>query len=471
MAPFGDRKRTLPIWSLAVGVALAIAFGVSGALLALPGASAAPASPAAGATQQWAFGGSAGASFSCSGSVCGSGSTITQLSLFYYVAWVVIYTATNVSATQTQFEVQAAVNATVTVSVSECVQESGSGPCSQVSVQASFAGREVATGFTNVTSTGSVYLNAGPGSPGSVAAYAVLNAQSNAAFNFSGTAQVTEPVNGTTETGNLNADLGGSAATSVTFSSPLGIVPLNPQPTQSWNSSAPYSASGTYTSGYSISASLGGHSENDNHWNSLSVTPSGTLDVNGSDLGAATLYDNYTNPPTSTSVQVIALVFGSGGFAGSDGWLLLPSGLYDGATGALTGADLLGTEFSPDAATVGGSESAYFQSGTGFVGVNESLDGSAVGLSSTSGPTFNLQAGPEPVSVAQQQYSGITSSGSSSVFPWTWAIVGAVVVVVVVVVAVVALVMTRRSRQPPTMPPPAAAMAPPVPPPPMPPGQ
>jgi hypothetical protein len=466
---FGGRKRTLPFWSLAVGIGLAVAFGVSGALLALPSAAAAPIVPASGGSQQWAFGGSAGASFSCSGSACGAGSTITQLSLFYYVAWVVIYTATNVSSTQTQFEVQAAVNASVTVSFSAC-ESTGSGPCSQESVQASFSGREIATGFTNVSNAGSVYLNAGPGSPGSVAAYAVMNAQSNAQFNFSGAATVTLPVNGSSETGNLNLDLGGNAATTVSFASPLGIVPLSPQSGQSWNSSAPYSATGAYTSGYSLSANLGGHSENENHWNSLSVSPSGTLDVNGSDLGSATLYDNYTNPPTATDVQIIALSFSNGEFAGTDGWLLLPSGLYGGATGALSsGFGLVGTE-PTDSTAVGGSESAYFHSGTGFVGVQEAANATALGLGST-GPNLNLQAGPEPVSVAQQQYSGITSSGSSSSFPWIWAIVGVVVVVVVVVVACVALVMARRSRRPPMMAPPAAQMAPPAPPPPMPPTQ
>jgi hypothetical protein len=462
----GGRKRTLPFWSLAVGIGLAVAFGVSGALLALPSATAAPVVPASGATQQWAFGGSAGASFSCSGSACGADSTITHLSIFYYVAWVVIYTATNISSTQTQFEVQAAANASVTVSFAGC-EATGSGPCAQESANASFAGREVATGFTNVSNAGSVDLSAGTGSPGSVGAYAVMNAQSNAQFNFSGAATIT---NGT-GTDSINADLGGNAATTVTFSSPLGIVPLSPQPGQSWTSSAPYSATGTYTSGYSISGNVGSRSESENHWSTLSVTPSGTLDVNGSDLGTATLYDNYTSPPSTTDVQIIALSFSNGEFAGTDGWLLLPSGLYGGATGALSsGVGLLGTEPS-DSSAVGGSESAYFQAGSGFVGVQEAANASSLGLGST-GPKLNLQAGPEPVSVAQQQYSGITSSGSASTsFPWIWAVVGVVVVVVVVIVASVALVMARRSRRPPMMAPPAAGMSPPSPPPPMPPSQ
>jgi hypothetical protein len=467
VSTIGGRKNTLSVWSLAVGIGLAVAFAVSGALLALPTAAAAPVTPASGATQQWAFGGSAGASFSCSSSACGVGSEISHLSLFYYVAWVVIYTATNISSTQTEFEVQAAINATVSLSLSGCVNESGSGPCSQISAQIALSGRDVATGFTNVTSTGAVELNSGSGSPGNVAAYAVLNAGSHAAFNFSGSVSETLPVNGTTETGNLNVDLGGTEATSVTFSSPLGIVPVDPQPGQDWNSSAPYSASGTYTSGYSISATLAGRSENENHWATLSVTPSGTLGVNGSDLGPATLYDNYTSPPTSTNVQVIALTFGDGEFGASDGWLLLPSGLYGGAAGALGGFDLLGGVHSPEALTAGSGESAYFQPSTGFVGVDESTNSSALGLGSSGGPKFNLQAGPEPVSVAQQQYSTITSTGSSAAFPWTLAIVG--VVVVVVVVAVVGLVMSRRFRRPPAMASAAPPMAPPTPPPPMPP--
>jgi hypothetical protein len=466
---FGGRKRALPLWSLAIGVGLAVAFSVSGVLLALPAAAAAPSTPASGATQQWAFGGSAGASVSCSSTACGSGSEISHLSLFYYVEWVVIYTATNISSSQTEFEVQAAVNATVSLSLSGCENVSGSGPCSQVSASASISGREVSTGFTNVTNAGTVDLTAGSGSPATVPAYAVLNAGSNAAFNFSGTITETLPVNGTSETGTLNVDLGGTEATSASFSSPLGIVPIDPQLGQAWNASAPYSASGDYTSGYSISANLAGQTENQNHWLSQSVTPSGTLDVNGLDFGAATLYDNYTNPPSTVNVQVISLTFSNGEFAGSDGWLMLPTGLYAGASGALSGFDLLGGEHSPDQASVSSGESAYFHPSTGFVGVEESANASSLGLGSSSGTSFNLEAGPEPVSVAQQQYSAITSSGSSSGFPWTWAILG--VVVVVVVLATVALVMSRRSRRPPMTAPPVSETAPPQPPPPMPPAQ
>jgi hypothetical protein len=452
-----------------VVVGLAFAFAVSGALLATPAASAAEPKLASGSSEQWAFGGSAGASFSCSNTACGDGSTITHLSLFYYVAWVVIYTATNISTSQTEFEVQAAINATVSLSLAGCVNESGSGPCSDISAQANIAGREVATGFTNVTNQGSVYLDSGPASPGEVAAYAVMNADSNAAFNFSGSYTETLPVNGTTETGNFNLDLGGSEVTSVSFATPLGIVPIDPQVGQAWNASAPYSATGTYTSGYSISANLAGHTENENNWQSLSVAPSGTLSVDGSDVGTATLYDNYTSPATSVQVQVIALSFQNGAFAGSDGWLLLPSGLYGGAAGALGSFDLLGGMQHPSTtAEVGGSESAYYQQNKGFVGVNESASGSSLGLGGTGGPSFNLQAGPEPVSVAQSQYSAITSSSSgSSAFPWAWAILGVVVVLVIVVAAF--LVMARSRRPPPMASPPPMVDSPAVPPPPQPP--
>jgi hypothetical protein len=459
----GRPKSSFPVWSVAVGIGLVLAFGVAGALLATPSAAAAPTLSSSGSSQQWAFGGSAGASISCSGSACGSGSTLTHLSLFYYVAWVVIYTADNISSTQTEFEVQAAVNATVSLSIAGCINESASGPCSQISAQASISGREVATGFTNVTSTGTVDLDAGSGSPGSVAAYAVTNANSNAAFNFSGSVSETLPVNGTSETANLNVDLGGTEATSVTFSSPLGIVPIDPQPGQSWTSSAAYNASGTYTSGYSLSANLDGQSETQNHWSSASVSPSSTLSVNGSDLGAATLYDNYTSPPTSVNVQVISLTFENGEFGASDGWLLLPSGLFSGATGVGSSFDLLAGAHPSDATSLTSGESAYFQSSSGFVGVDESASTSDLGLGSSSVPSFNLQAGPEPVSVAKQQYSAITSNASSSGFPWTWAIVG--VVVVVVVVASVGLVLSRRNRRPPVMAPPPDATTPPAPPP------
>jgi hypothetical protein len=446
-------ERPTLLTALALVLAVLVTLGVSSALAPHSGQShpTVDVTPAAGGSQQWAFGGHAGAAFSCSGSVCGSGSTISSLSLHYYVEWVVIYTATNVSSTQTEFEVQSAINASLGLSLQGCINETGSGACSQITASGNLAGSEVASGFTNVTNTGRVYLSAGPGSPAEVAAMAVTNAQSSASFNFSGSFSETLPVNGTTQTGNFNFDLGGTESSGITFSTPLGVVPINPQPGQDWNSSAPFSATGTYTSGYSLNLNAMGHSQAENSWKTLSVAPSGTLDLTGADLAAVTLHDNYTSPPTSVSAQVISLSFGEGGFVGTHGWLLLPSGLYGGAIGVFSGISLIGNQ--PAATTAFSSgESADYQSGVGFVGENAATNASAFGTSAKGGPAFSLQAGPEPVSVASQQYSAITSASSGSAgLPWGL-LIGAVVVVVVVVVAVVLLVRARSRRGPPGQP-------------------
>jgi hypothetical protein len=445
-----DNRHTTIVAALVLALGLVVILGVLGADpthsgMARPSIAAVPATSS---SEQWAFGGHAGASFSCSGSVCGSEGTISSLSLHYYVEWVVIYTATNISSTQTEFEVQSAINATLSLSLQGCVNESGSGTCSQISANGNLAGREVASGFTNVTNTGEVYLSAGPGSPAEVAASAVLNAQSSASFNFSGSLSETLPVNGTPETGNFNFDLGGTENSGITFSTPLGVVPIDPQPGQGWNSSAGYSATGTYTSGYSLSVSAMGRSQTDNSWNTRTIAPSGTLDLTGADLGVATLYDNYTTPATTVSAQVISLNFGAGDFVGTHGWLLLPSGLYGGATGVFSGISLIANQPAATS-TLSSGESADYKSGVGFVGENADTNASALGLGATGGPALSLQAGPEPVSVASQQYSAITSPASGAgTFPWAALVIG-VVVVVVVLAAVVMLVRARSRRGPP----------------------
>ncbi len=445
------RKPIVIALALSVGAFLALGFAV-----AIPGhdAAAAPslaASPAASATNQWAFGGSAGASDSCSGSACGAGSTIQSLSLTYYVEWVVIYTATNISASQTEFEVQSALNASLSLSLKECANATlivAASGCSPISASANLAGLEVSSGFTNVTNTGVVNLTAGTGAPANVAALAVMNAQSSVSFNFSGSFSEDVSVNSTSEQVSLNFDLGGSESSGITFSSPLGVVPIDVQPGDSWTASAPYSATGSYSSGYSLTATANGQSESENHWTGGQVSPSGTLSVNGTDLGAATLYDNYTSPATTVTAQEIALTFGTGEFVGTNGWLLLPGDIYTGASGALSGESLLAGQPAASSTAITGAESPYYQAGVGFVGESQTASASELGAGTSTDLSFGIQAGPEPVSVAKQQYSAITSSASSSSFPWLYAIVAVAVVVVVAVIAVF-LVRARSRRGPP----------------------
>ncbi len=432
---------------LAVGMLLAVL--LSGAFAAPPAAhSEAPLTLAGGSTQQWAFGGTASASYNCPTSICNSTSEIHSLTLRYYVGWVVIYTATTISSTQTEYEVQSAINASVSLSLAGCVNESVSGPCSPISASANLAGKETAVGFSNVTSTGTVNIVEGPDAGTSVAALALMNAQSNEALNFSGSYSESLPVNGTTETANIGFDLGGNETTTVNFPTPLGIVPISPQSGQVWNSSEPYSATGSYTSGYTVSATVNGHTESEGDWTNLVVSPSGTLTVNGTDLGPFTLWDNYTTPATTTTGQLVVLTFSNGEFSGTDGWLMTPTGIYDGADGFLGGVTLIASQHPAQATVSAGPEAVYYQQGPGFVGVDESVNSTAA-LGTAGGPQVSLQAGPEPLSVAQQQYSGITSTGGSgsSGFPTTILIL-AVVVVVVVIIGVLVMVRRPARRRP-----------------------
>jgi hypothetical protein len=428
---------------------LALAFGLLvaaalGGVLAV--GHAAPTSArlttASGSTQQWAFGGIGSASFSCSGSACGAGSQITSLTLKYYLEWAVIFTETNISATQTEFEVQGAINASVSISLSGCVNTSASGPCSQTTLSANVNGAETAAGFTNVTTSGvTVNLTAGPDAPANVSAVGIMNSQSSANYNFSGSFSLKNA----TLDASANFDFGGSEASTITFPTALGLLPISPQPGQWWNSSGAYSATGNYKAGYSASATVNGQTNSTGEWATLNVAPSGILSVTGTDIGSYTLTDNYTSPPTSITAQEILLSFSTGEFTGSDGYLLLPSGLY----GTLAGFSLIAHQHPMAAPVVSTGESEYYQSGVGFVGGAHNENASALGAS---GASVSLKAGPEPVSIAQSQYQAIESSqsspASSSSFPWVWLI--AAVVVVVVVLGLVALMVRRsRGRRPP----------------------
>jgi hypothetical protein len=406
---------------------------------------------ASGNTQQWAFGGSASSSYSCSDQTCFPNGTTNgsfSLSWNYYIEWVVIYTVTNVSSSQTMIELQTALNATVTFSLSACVQN-GTAPCQQESASLNLAGRETAAGFTNIT-TGTVNLTAPTSNP-SLPALAVENAASNEAFNFSGGYSITGlSGSGSSKTVSASFDFGGQEKSQVSFSTPLGIVPVDPAPGDWWNSSAPFSASGTWSSGYSITA--GGYSSEGN-WTSGVIAPSGVENVTGTDLGNLTLQDNYTHPPTVVHAQEILLSFGDGVFDGADGWLLVPATLYGGAGGILGtliaapshSIALVGQE-PAQTTTITAGEDAYYQQGTGFIGAAASTGNTSIPIGGASGPSVSLQAGPEPVSVAQQQYGAITSSSSpASGFPFTDVIL--IVVVVLVVLVVIVLVVTRRRRR------------------------
>jgi len=471
MSESSPTNRAAGIVRASAAVVAVLAVVVAIAFLAFGGtASAANShlSPASGSSEQWAFGGISSGSYSCTNSNCFNGTTTNftfSLKFSYYIEWVVIFTQTNVSASQTMIESQAALNASASYTFSGCIPN-GTGPCVSESGSISLSGKEAAVGFTNIT-TGTVYENY----PSTVPALAIMNAASQEAFNFSGSYSLSGPFGpgGTTESGSANFDFGANETSAVTFSTPLGIVPVSPSPGDSWNSSAPFSADGSWTSGYSFSASgYGGSGGSSSNWTSGVVSPSGNLFVNGTDLGQYTLYDNYTNPPTQTTAQLIALDFDNGTFEAADGWVLIPFGMYGGVFYGLGGLAVahgnVGSivQAQPEQGLLSAptGESAYYQQGHGFIGAGAS--GSTSGFGGSTGPSVQLTAGPEPVSVAQSQYNAVTSSssgGSSSGFPILDVILIVVVVVIVAAVAVVLLTRRRRGRQPAGMAP--AAMAPP----------
>lgn len=417
---------------------------------------------ASGSVRQWAFGGVGSANYACSGKSCGGLSSNLSLSFRYYVEWVVIYTVTNVSSSQTEVEAQAALNASVTVALTECTVVTTGSPCENSSYSLSLSGRETAVGFTNLT-TGSVNLSTTVGPVGPTTAWAISNAASNESFNFSGSFSATVANASGPRSESASFDLGGAEGAAVSFPTPLGVVPQDPQPGDTWNASAPYSAQGSFTSGYAISGSADGKTVSESRWGHGAVSPSGTLFVNGTDLGAYTLYDNYTNPPTSVTAQAILLEFGSGNWTGSDGWLMVPTGIYAGAlSGVPSSASLVqaerGVDALPAASAVSAprSESTYFEEGVGFIGARASENTSATGTGTGSGgPSVTVQAGPEPVSVAQSQYSAITSGSSGS--GGSNGLWFALAIVVVAVVAVALVLVWRRSRRPAAVPPTPAA--------------
>ena len=432
-----------------VAVAL-VAFGAPG--------TAAPTHVVAanGNTEQWSFGGIGSVSYSCSKTTCGAGASNLSLSVTYYIEWVVIFTQTNVSSTQTMIESQAAANASVSYSVSGCIPNGTT--CESVSGNLNLFGKESATGFTNVT-TGTV--NESFPTVGNVPALAIMNAASHDEFNFSGSYSASGPFgpDGQSESGSASFDFGANEASSVAFSTPLGLVPLSPQPGDTWGASAPFSATGSWTSGYSISVSgFTNGTQSASNWTTGTVSPSGTLSENGTDLGQYTLFDNYTNPSTQVTAQLISLDFNDGAFEAADGYVLLPFGMYGGVFYGISGLALAshaGTtgafaEVQPQAGLLSApsGESAYYHAGTGFIGAGAS--GSTSGAGGLGGPSIHVTAGPEPVSVAESQYSSVLSSSASgssspSSFPWFDIVLVVVVVVVVAVVAVV--LMTRRGRQ------------------------
>jgi hypothetical protein len=460
--------RTLAVSLLIVGT-LTLGFAQAGFGAASPTHIGAGVSPAVNPPEQRAFGGSVSSSFSCSNSTCFNGTPEGNLSLSWQfsVTWAVIYTLMNVSDSQTEIQIQAAIAASASIKVTTCTNGTGSIPCQVTSLGVSLKGSETSNGYTNLT-TGTVdQTNASAGPTGSTPAWAIMNSWSKAALNFSGSYTGHIPLSDVkSESVSASFDFGGSETSSINFASPLAVVPTAPVAGDNWNSTAPYTATGSFTNGSSFSLNDPPAAPRTvSHWSHGSVSPSGTLAVNGSDLGPITLTDNYTTPPTVVTAQVIDLTFSTGNYTAEDGWLVVPVNLFGGidALSSLlvvrNGGPTPALGAHPDTPSLNGSsESAYYRDGAGFVGAgaggSASLSGSEPGAKN---PDVKIQVGPEPVSVAQGQYNAITASPSSgNSFP----LLLAVIAVVVVVVAIGGVFLWRRSsgrNRPPTSPPPTGS--------------
>lgn len=445
-----------------VGIALVAVFA-----FAIPAlASAAPAathSPASGSSYEWAFGGSVSSTYSCTSPNCpgdnitnNTHNVTTAAHWDISVTWAVIYTQTNVSASQTEYQVQAGLGASVSLGLTLCQLEPS---CTTTeSISASVSGHETAGGAVNVTDTAVVNDTAGPNSSSALAALGIMNAATHAAYNLSGSLSLA--ITSSTQE-SASFDFGGSESSMIDFATPLGIVPVHPAPGDLWHASEPFTASGHWVSGLSESLTVNGSTQSASVWTPGTVASSGTLNVNGSDNGTTTVYDNYTSPPTSFSADEIALVFSGANFSASDGWLLASTGyLTSIANLGLVSPAVTAARVSPSALAIGGSESVYYTAGSGFIG--ENFAGNLSSATSTPGaPSLTVTAGPEPVSVAQSQYAAITAAPGKAGLPLEL-LIGAAVAVVVVVAAL-ALVMRSRSarRKPPTPLNPVPPMAPP----------
>jgi hypothetical protein len=449
MPPFGKpfSTATAALSSALAVVALFAVLGAAGA--AVPSASMGSHSVAliASNSTSWAYGGTASGSFACSSSSClgfnlSSNTTSFNLSWKYYLEWVVLYNATNVSTTQRSILTEAAINVSASYAFSECTVLAPSTPCSTTSVAVDLAGRAIAHGATNLTN-GTVNVTSGPDSPGTLAALAVTNASAAESANISGSLTL----HSSNITGVGTFVVGGSARSSVAFGTPLGIVPYAPHPGDAWTSSAAYSASGNFVRGYSYTLSASGYPPvSRSNWTHLAVAPSGTLTVDGVDLGAATLWDNFTSPHGSVATDRIHLDFPDDPIAGTDGWMFAPAGLSGGLASGLGGG--------ANASANNSSEDLYFAPGQGFVGERLSGNTSNVSLA-PGGPNVTVTAGPEPFGVAQAQYAAITANPPAAGFP----IVLLAVLGGIAVVAGVGFVMARRhaARRPPAPPQPSVA--------------
>ncbi len=266
-------------------------------------AGAAPTSASSGTSpSEWAYGAVKNVSFS------GTTSTDWTWTLTATYGYTVVLYEPNPSANP--FEV--AVNRTMGVGFSflgckpSCADPSiGKGTVEYHAV-------ETSSSFANFTNTGAVYENSA-----SVPALALVNSSSFASANLTTNAALYA------EKGLVNWSTYFTVAThssaSVSFSSPLGLIPINLSASQSWNDSAGYSAIGSTSYRYfgAYATEHAGSGFVGPIMGSVTVTGTGTVGVLGSYGGQTIVFNGVSYPVLSIAV--------SGPFSAREGFILLPS--------------------------------------------------------------------------------------------------------------------------------------------------
>jgi hypothetical protein len=378
----------------------------------------------------------------------------------------VILNQTNVSSTVSEVEIQRTVGATAYWTY--CRPTCGA---ALVSANLTVKAVEFGAGFTNLTSTATVYE-----SGVAVPAVGLLDSHAQVRESVVVSAQATLHSLMGSRTSTLNANQTATAAMSIAFVPALGLYPADLTTAGPWNSSSGYTSAGSWNrSAQGAYTNLSGTTATWTNSSSGSVTGAGNVSLTGADAGPIGL-DNGTLADALT----IAV---SGPFSVREGMLFVP-----------LDADLLGrgpqgapTENGPAEATesagttyidVGGpalphvglvtSASTFTSGSTGGSIVNSATPALQPALLPTTVPAaessgaVTLQAQPEPVASAQQSSACLRSgtcpipAGSSPVLRGLGLLALGVVVVSVLAVALVA----ARRRTPPAPPRPQAQLYP-----------
>jgi hypothetical protein len=308
--------------------------------------------------------------------------------------------------------------------------------------------------WANFTTNGTVAVNGQ-----SVAAIALLNSHSTVVGNLTDISQ------GPLRTSYLSANV--SASASVTFATPLGLLPDNLTAPMSWTSTSAFNATGAFAISY-FAGYTGPHLST--HVGPTvttgAVTRSGSVTVSGSSNSGPDGAVQFGGVPyLNVSLNVV------GPFVAREGFILVPSQVDlfaasnanpwgNNETGG-TSVQMTSLYVRPGAgAHVGIDGSEWMYAGSALNPGLTSLDPIGAGVAQISPGADNVSSTPVqgvPIQVDQAQGyqgclvsgSGCAGSSSPSVLPFFG--IGVLAVVIAVVVASV-LVVERRRVPPPTYP-------------------